>query len=93
MRLGLENPEPFELAADKGLALRGRGRQGRARVGPTGRPIITMPPLSEDGYWSRNRSQSQEILYCSSRASGQSPRMQASNNCEHRFGQIDPAAE
>ena len=78
MRLGLENTEPFKLAAD---------------MRPTGRPIITMPPLSEEGYWSRNSSQSQEILYCSSRASGQSPRMQASNSCEQRFGQIDPAAE
>src|SRR5262245_19391227 len=39
-----------------------------ARVGPTGRPMITMPPLSEEGYWSLNRCQSRVILYCSSRA-------------------------
>ena len=31
------------------------------RVGPTGRPMITMPPLSEEGYWSLNRCQSRVI--------------------------------
>src|SRR5258708_32339619 len=33
------------------------------RVGPTGRPMITMPPLSEDGYWLRNSAHSLDTLY------------------------------
>ena len=48
------------------------------RVGPTARPMITQPPLREDGYWSRNRSQSSDSLYCAARARAQSPATQDS---------------
>ena len=47
-------------------------------VGPTGRPMMTQPPLSEDGYWSRNNSQSCDNLYCSSRARSHLPLAQLS---------------
>src|ERR1700722_7108321 len=47
-------------------------------VGPTGRPMMTQPPLSEEGYWSRNMSQSCDSLYCSSRARAHLPVAQQS---------------
>ena len=92
VRLGIEDAERLELAADIGLALRVAVGSG-GRVGPTGRPMITMPPLSEEGYWLRNSAHSRDTLYCSSRARGQSPATQASNRSRHRLGQMEPAAE
>src|SRR5512135_630854 len=63
------------------------------RVGPTGRPIITMPPLSDEGYWSRKIIHSRDILYWHSRALGQLAAAHDSYSCSTRFGQIAPADE
>ena len=60
------------------------------RVGPTGRPIMIMAPLSDDGYWSLNTRQSREILYWHSRASGQSLATSALKYLLQRFGAIAP---
>src|SRR5215510_3138852 len=79
----------FSMKACRSLLAVGNG----GRVGPTRRPMSTMPPLSDDGYWSLNRCQSRVILYCSSRARAHSPLMHESNSSAHRFGQIEPAAE
>jgi hypothetical protein len=63
------------------------------RVGPTGRPIMIIAPLSDDGYCSLNRRHSREILYWHSRAVGQSCATSDAKNLLQSFGAMAPDDE
>ena len=63
------------------------------RVGPTGRPIMIIAPLSDDGYCSLKSCHSREILNWHSRAVSQSCATSAAKNLLQRFGAIAPDDE
>ena len=63
------------------------------RVGPTGRPIMIMAPLRDEGYCSLKTRQRREILYWHSRANGQSLATSAAKYLLQRFGAIAPDDE
>src|SRR3974390_723503 len=63
------------------------------RVGPTGLPMMTHPPFSDDGYWSRNSIQSCDSLYCADRARSPWPEAQDLDSSMPKVGQTPPADE
>src|SRR3970282_874617 len=63
------------------------------RVGPTGRPIMIIAPLSDEGYCSLNRRHSREILNWHSRAVSQSWASRAAKNLLQRLGAMAPEEE
>ena len=63
------------------------------RTGPTGRPIMIIAPLSDDGYCSLNSRHSREILYWHSRAVAQSCASSDAKKRLQRLGAIAPDEE
>src|SRR5688572_13186834 len=63
------------------------------RVGPTGRPIMIIAPLSDEGYCSLKSFHSPEILNWQSRAVSQSRSTIDWKNLLQRFGAIAPDEE